>query len=106
MAKVNFILPGNSTPQSTEARYGESLLDVAKRAGIGIEHTCGGTPSCGTCHVKVKIGLQGLSPAKEDERSILKYERGATADSRLACQAKVQEDVTVEVVNLSCRKAA
>jgi 2Fe-2S ferredoxin len=34
----------------------ESLLDVALNFGIHIEHACGGSCACTTCHVIIKDG--------------------------------------------------
>jgi 2Fe-2S ferredoxin len=75
----------------------ESLLDVAINFGVHIEHACGGSCACTTCHVIVKDGDDNLSPADEDELDRLDTAPGLTLHSRLACQAIVKGDVTVEI---------
>jgi 2Fe-2S ferredoxin len=75
----------------------ESLLDVAINFGIQLEHACGGSCACTTCHVIVKNGDGNLSPAEDDELDRLEMAPGLTLHSRLGCQAVVQGDVTVEI---------
>ena len=75
----------------------ESLLDVALNFGIPLEHACGGSCACTTCHVIVKSGDANLSEADDDELDRLDMAPGLTLHSRLGCQAVVQGDVTVEI---------
>jgi len=75
----------------------ESILDVAMNFGLQLEHACGGSCACTTCHVVVKNGDNNLSPAGEDELDRLDMAPGLTVHSRLACQAVVKGDVTVEI---------
>ena len=77
----------------------ESLLDVALNFGIKLDHACGGNCACTTCHVIVKQGDANLSPnpADDDELDRLDQAPGLTLHSRLACQAVVTGDVTVEI---------
>ena len=95
MPKVKF-LPSNV---EVEVNEGISVLDAALKGGVSIKHACGGFCACTTCHVVVKAGDDHLSDigACEDER--LERASGLSLHSRLACQAKVLDDVTVEVKN-------
>jgi len=78
----------------------ESLLDIALAHGIHLEHACGGSCACTTCHVVVKDGGDGnLSPMDEDEADRLDMAPGLTLHSRLGCQAVVLGDVVVEIPN-------
>jgi ferredoxin, 2Fe-2S len=97
MPKVTF-LPFNKT---VEAKDGDSVLDVALSDDIPIQHLCGGFCACTTCHVVVKHGENQLSEMSDDEDERIELVKGFTSQSRLACQAKVHGDVTVEIVNLS-----
>ena len=74
-----------------------SILDVALNFGIQLEHACGGSCACTTCHVVVKQGDGNLSPADDDELDRLDMAAGLTLHSRLGCQAVVKGDVTVEI---------
>lgn len=101
--KVTF-LPADVTVEVAPAEYPYgshgrpgSLLDIALKFGVHVEHTCGGVGACSTCHVVVKRGMDNLSPPDDEELDRVELAPGNTVDSRLACQAVVAGDVTVEV---------
>lgn len=103
MPKVTF-LPANETFefQSGDLPYSdhgkpESLLDLALNRGFHLEHACGGSCACTTCHVVVKSGDGNLSEMDEDEADRLDMAADLTLHSRLGCQAIVKGDVTVEI---------
>jgi 2Fe-2S ferredoxin len=103
--KVTFLPEGKTVEfESGKLPYDEhgkpeSVLDVAINFGIQIEHACGGSCACTTCHVIVKQGDENLepNPADDDELDRLDQAPGLTLHSRLACQAVVKGDVTVEI---------
>lgn len=64
-----------------------SVLDVAIRMGINIDHTCGGHATCGTCVVHVLQGLEELG-AREEQELEMAMDRGFSDDERLACQIR------------------
>jgi len=74
-----------------------SILDVALNFAVELEHSCGGNCACTTCHVIVRSGERNLSPLEDDEADRLELAAGLTLHSRLACQAVVNGDVTVEI---------
>lgn len=74
-----------------------SILDIALGHGIALAHNCGGNCACTTCHVIVRAGEGNLSEMREDEEDRLDMAPGLTPTSRLACQAVVSGDVTVEI---------
>ena len=74
-----------------------SLLDIALAHGIELEHNCGGSCACTTCHVIVRDGEKGLSDMYDDEEDRLDTAEGLTIHSRLGCQAVVRGDVVVEI---------
>ena len=76
-----------------------SLLDVALAHGVHIEHACGGVGACGSCHVIVDHGAEGLSQPDDDELDRVDACPASTPDSRLACQAVVRGDVAVTIPN-------
>lgn len=97
MSKITF-LPMNVTH---EAKKGETILDVAIRCDVPLQHACGGFCACTTCHILVKSGMTSLSAQEGDE--IERMERvteGVQKNSRLGCQAKILGDLVVEVVHL------
>jgi 2Fe-2S ferredoxin len=75
----------------------ESLLDIALNKDVHLEHACGGSCACTTCHVIVLEGEKNLSEAEDDELDRLEMAAGLTLRSRLGCQAVVKGDVTVEI---------
>jgi 2Fe-2S ferredoxin len=75
----------------------ESLLDIAMNFGIPLEHACGGSCACTTCHVIVTAGDAHLSEADDDELDKLDGAADLTLHSRLGCQAVVTGDVTVKM---------
>src|SRR5262245_53169114 len=101
--KVTF-LPANVTVEVDDAAYpladhGKpgSLLDIALAHDVALEHNCGGSCACTTCHVIVRAGEENLSSMEPDEEDRLDMAEGLTIHSRLGCQAVVQGDVTVEI---------
>src|SRR5574342_1321693 len=83
-------------PPADRGRPG-SLLDIALAHNIHLEHNCGGSCACTTCHVVVREGEQNLSPMEQDEEDRLDTAEGLTLHSRLGCQAIVKGDVVVEI---------
>ena len=63
-----------------------SILNCALKAGIDLDHSCGGVCACSTCHVIVRQGLESCSEATEDEEDMLDLAPGLEPQSRLACQ--------------------
>ncbi|WP_439627322.1 2Fe-2S iron-sulfur cluster-binding protein [Gemmata sp.] len=60
--------------------------------------SCGGKGVCATCHVKVKSGMDRVTPRTQRELRTLAFITGADPSSRLACQCRVLGDgVVVEL---------
>jgi 2Fe-2S ferredoxin len=74
-----------------------SLLDIAKHYDIPLEHACGGSCACTTCHVIVKEGASSLTEMADDEVDRLDTAWDVTPRSRLGCQSVVRGDVVVEI---------
>jgi len=105
MPKVTFIVEDvpqtidvdlATLPYSHHGRPG-SLLDIAKHYGIPLEHACGGSCACTTCHVVVRAGERGLTEMLDDEVDRLDTAWDVTPQSRLGCQAVVRGDITCEI---------
>jgi 2Fe-2S ferredoxin len=76
-----------------------SILDVLLGHGIPLEHACGGSCACTTCHVVVKRGTDKLTPSEENEDDLLDKAVGLTPTSRLGCQAVVTDpDAVIEIL--------
>jgi 2Fe-2S ferredoxin len=104
MPKVTFIKDGKET--TVEFEHGklpfqehglpESFLDVAMNFGIPLEHACGGSCACTTCHLFVRKGEENLSPMEDNEADRLDTAWDLRTESRLGCQAVIRGDVVVE----------
>ena len=81
-----------------EAEKGESILDAALKNDIIIEHACEKSCACTTCHVVVREGFDSLDESDELEDDMLDKAWGLEPESRLGCQAIVEdEDLVVEI---------
>lgn len=100
MSQIIFLPHAELCPDGAvvEAQPGETILEVAKRNGIEIEHACEMSCACTTCHVIVREGFDSLAESDELEDDMLDKAWGLEHESRLSCQAVVQdEDLTVEI---------
>ena len=100
MPKITFMPHPVICPEGAtiEAEAQESILDAALRNKIHIEHACEKSCACTTCHVIVREGFASLPEAEENEEDYLDKAWGLEPESRLSCQAKVQnEDLQIEI---------
>ncbi|MBL1378652.1 ISC system 2Fe-2S type ferredoxin [Zobellella iuensis] len=100
MPKIVFLPHAELCPEgaAVEAKLGETVLDVALRNGIDIEHACEKSCACTTCHVIVREGFDSLEESSELEDDMLDKAWGLEPESRLGCQARVaDEDLVVEI---------
>ena len=81
-------LPGG---REVEVEEGETIIKAARRAGIHINASCGGSGVCGKCRILVEEGevCEGIS----EKLSAKDIEAGY----RLACSAIIKGDLTVRV---------
>ena len=68
-----------------------SFLDVAENYGIFLDHACGGVCACTTCHLHVVTGIKTISEAEEKELDRLDLAPGLQLNSRLGCQAVIEQ---------------
>ncbi|NLF55678.1 MAG: ISC system 2Fe-2S type ferredoxin [Thauera phenolivorans] len=74
-----------------EAERGTSICDSLLANGIDIEHACEKSCACTTCHVIVREGFDSLGEATEEEEDLLDKAWGLEPQSRLSCQALVDD---------------
>ncbi len=76
---------------------GRRLVLGLEDGGVDILHRCGGNARCATCRVEVLEGEPTpVTPWEEERLSRLKSRKDTT---RLSCQIRVLEPLSVEVVN-------
>jgi ferredoxin, 2Fe-2S len=105
MPKVTFIFK-DGTRKTVEFEHGklefqhhglpESFLDVAMNAGVPLEHACGGSCACTTCHLYIREGASNLSEMQDNEADRLDTAWDLRPSSRLGCQAVITGDVVAE----------
>jgi uncharacterized 2Fe-2S/4Fe-4S cluster protein (DUF4445 family) len=101
MARVTFLPLGISV----DAADGESVFDVARRAGVPIATACVGKATCGLCRVKIVAGEEHLPKLNAAEERHLGNTYFITK-LRLSCQARVSGGhVTVEVPAMRVARA-
>jgi ferredoxin, 2Fe-2S len=104
MPRVTFIKDGKETTVEFEhgklpySHHGlpESFLDVAMNLDIPLEHACGGSCACTTCHLIIRKGMENLSEMEDKEADRLDTAWDLTTSSRLGCQAIIKGDVVAE----------
>lgn len=103
--KLTF-MPMNVTVEVNpeELPYGDhglpgSILDIALKHGIELDHACGGVCACSTCHVVVRQGLNACNDPSDEEEDQLDDAYGLTPQSRLGCQCipNGTQDMVVEI---------
>ena len=88
------------------AETGESVYDVALRAGVDMQSICGGKGLCKRCQIEIDPGRHAKFNVNVTEGSISKlsptekkaiHDGELNAPRRLSCRAKVQGDLVVNV---------
>ncbi|WP_343183072.1 ISC system 2Fe-2S type ferredoxin [Buchnera aphidicola (Neophyllaphis podocarpi)] len=99
MPKITFLPHKILLPKggSFNAKSGESILDVALKNGVNIEHACEKSCSCATCHCIIIKGLDHISCITEKEEDALDKAWGLEVNSRLSCQAIVYNNIIVKI---------
>jgi ferredoxin, 2Fe-2S len=92
--------------KTIEAPAGTSICEALLDHGIAIEHACEMSCACTTCHVVVREGFSSLNEMEEGEEDMLDRAWGLEPNSRLSCQAILdQQDVTIEIPKYSINHA-
>lgn len=104
MPKITILPHAEICPEGTEieAKKGVSICRNLLDQDIEIEHACELSCACTTCHVIVRQGFETLNPSDEDEDDLLDKAWGLTPQSRLSCQAIVDDaDLVIEIPKYS-----
>ena len=80
------------------AEKGVSICNILLKNDVEIEHACEMSNACTTCHVYIREGFDKLNQSDETEDDLLDKAWGLDPDSRLSCQAIVNEtDLVIEI---------
>jgi 2Fe-2S ferredoxin len=89
MFHVN-VTDGRGTVHQLSFRPGESLMQLARAAGLPVVGECNGSMACATCHVVVAPAwADQIPPISEDEEAMLDTVFNLAATSRLCCQIRL-----------------
>ncbi|RAW01193.1 2Fe-2S iron-sulfur cluster-binding protein [Pseudochryseolinea flava] len=77
-----------------------SLMEVLKASEYPIPATCGGMALCATCHVEILKGVENLSTPSDTELDMIDTLPNAAANSRLACQIRLDHRLDDAVILL------
>ena len=108
MAVIRILPHPEYCPNGTqvEAPAGTSICEALLDNGIAIEHACDMSCACTTCHVIVREGFASLNEMDENEEDLLDRAWGLEPNSRLSCQAILeQKDLVVEIPKYSINHA-
>ncbi|ARS25874.1 2Fe-2S iron-sulfur cluster-binding protein [Sphingomonas sp. KC8] len=81
--------------QQIDGVEGTALMEMLRDAGLGIDGTCGGMCSCGSCHVYIANGAS-LAEQSEDEHDMLEGMAEIVEvrpSSRLSCQVMLKPEM-------------
>ena len=94
MPKITYV-DCSGAERTVEVASGMSVMEGALRHSVpGIDANCGGACACATCHVYVDDHWLPKLPQPSDvEASMLEFTRDPRANSRLACQLKLSEEL-------------
>ena len=81
-----------------DAEPGVSVCRALLANDIEIEHACEMSCACTTCHIIVREGFDVMEEADELEDDYLDMAWGLEPESRLSCQAIVEDtDLVIEI---------
>ena len=87
---------------SITANSGVSLMEALTEHDLDVEAVCGGSASCGTCHVHIAPDwFERLGPRDEMEAMLLDGLLNTDETSRLGCQIMLKDDHDGLVVKIA-----
>ena len=96
--KIRFLFENpNITPKEVDCESGDSILDVAHDNDIELHHNCGAVCACSTCHVYIEEGMDSLPEITDKEEDFIDRAISPSINSRLACQCKISDNLTVTI---------
>ncbi|MFU8816259.1 MAG: 2Fe-2S iron-sulfur cluster-binding protein [Pseudomonadales bacterium] len=106
MPQVTYVQP-DGTRRTCPVAVGDTVMDGALDNAVpGIIAQCGGGCTCATCHCYVlSPALCSLPPPHPDELEMLEYVWERRANSRLACQVRLDQGVSHVVVAVPAQQA-
>jgi 2Fe-2S ferredoxin len=86
------VIEGPAGETVLQGRPGDSVMQLARAAGLPMFGECNGSLACATCHVIVDAAWAGkLPPATDDEDAMLDTVFDLAPTSRLSCQLRLSD---------------
>ncbi len=99
------VLDRDGSERSLDAISGCPLMEALRDANTGVDGTCGGSCSCGTCHVYVDAAWAARLPPKSEDEQMMLDAIGELVplkpNSRLSCQIAMSEALDGIVVEIA-----
>lgn len=96
MAKIH-IVERDGSEREIDALDGEQLMEALRDENTGVEGTCGGSCSCGTCHVYIDPAWSAKLGARDEDEQMMLEALGEFVEiretSRLSCQICVSDAI-------------
>ncbi len=86
------VIEGPAGETVLQGQPGDSVMQLARAAGLPMFGECNGSLACATCHVIVDDAWAGkLPPATDDEDAMLDTVFDLMSTSRLSCQLRLSD---------------
>ena len=102
MPEVTHHLVGIEGAEQVQIQHGRRLVLGLEDAGIDILHRCGGNARCATCRVEILAG--DATEVTEAEEMKLAGLSSRLETTRLSCQVRVTNDLSIAVCNRLSRQ--
>ena len=101
MPKIH-VTTRDGSDTSITASAGVSLMEALTEHNLDVEAVCGGSASCGTCHVHIAPDwFERLGPRDETEAMLLDGLLNTDETSRLGCQIMLKDDLDGLIVKIA-----
>ena len=94
MATIHFEFEDQSiAPKTVTGNYkGYSVLEVTEDHDIHLNHNCGEVCACSTCHVYIEEGEEFVKEISDREEDFIDRAINPRIESRLGCQAVIEDE--------------
>lgn len=91
---MHAVITGPGAETVLRGQLGDSVMQLARAAGLPVLGECNGSLACATCHVVVDPAWAGLlPPISDDEEAMLDTVFDLSPTSRLCCQIRLSPEL-------------
>ena len=89
---LHAVIDGPGGEVLLQGQPGDSIMQLARAAGLPVLGECNGSLACATCHVVVDPAWIGrLPPVSDEEEAMLDTVFDLSPTSRLSCQLRLSD---------------